>query len=335
MADEAASQAPSTESLAAQYEMGDEAAEPTFAAPPPLSGVSPEPDQSSPVPAPEPTRHQHPSYLAKMAESHGISREEMDSMPTDFLGEMVDRLHRQQQRLSQEFATAKQLGQPRQQPAAAPPPVLEEEAIDLGINEEDYAPEFVTAMKKVASHGNKKLKALEEKLQQYEQRDLARQQETFNQMVDRRFNEDASLAKVFGKGTIGEIKSSNQKAAARRLEVVKLVDALRMGGDQRSFDEIFDEAKAFKLSSWKVTPSMDGVIPPAPAPEVPALTQQQKDWLAASTQKPTSRVAGQEPPGVKKARSSVAKALETISAAANTDGSPESNGHASLEDFLE
>lgn len=327
------------ETLVAEYDVGDasEASSSNAGQAPAETSTT----QESPVP------QRHPSYLVRMARDLGLSDEEINSTPTDHLGQVVQLAQANiqkfvNQRMAEDEANKRSFLQ-QQQPT--PKPVEAEEEISLaGLDESLHSPEIVGAFRQLAAANKtaaKRIKELEGRLSQGEQREQARHQMTRNQEIDAVFASlGPQIEKHIGKGTGQQVKTGNPVAFQNRLRLVARVAALEkteqsLGNSDFSFaDELKNQARS--MFNVPVEESEDEPAPALSAEEQ-LLQQRRAEWNGGTVARPTQRRQGQEPAGPAKARKSVAKALANAGfpngTIANPD--PEASGFATHEDFLE
>ena len=292
------------QNLAALYETGDtglsdadtvpvQAAQPP-AIPAPPAAAAPEP------PKPEP---KHSKRLLRMATDLGMAAEEIASLSPDELDDEVYHRTREAAILARENRRADTIearGAPA--PAASPPPAspAAPENIDLGLDESQYDPGLLKIMKDQA----KELKRLQGELQHVRQREVACEQESTEEAIDRVFGElGASYEPVIGKGRGQELRADGAEFG-RRIAIIN--EASRLAGPKATRNQVIAKIGAAAKSLFAglaTAPSPPTTPPVTPATEAtPAaiLEQRRQDWNGAGLAKPTNREP-QEPKGEAKA----------------------------------
>lgn len=250
---------------------------------------TPEPTEAKPA-APEPKKH--PASMVRLAEDLGVSKEEIDSLDTEVLGERVYQMTRNLRAAPQQQATA---------PPPAKQPEPEEEEIDLELDPEEYDEGLIKAMKKVSSVATKQIKELKAKLEAAEAEKAQQYQASLYEQIDNAFV-SLGMDTVFGKAKRHELKPGSAEMV-RRQAVLASLQASPIQGKS--------PAEAIAIRAKELFGSAQ-----APAPEqkaegakstTPSYTREQ--WNSAGLAKPTDRQTPNEPKGVKRATRAVAEKM--------------------------
>jgi hypothetical protein len=275
-------EAPRQESLVDQYEFDTdpeptpepESPAPSPSAAPATSGTPVE-AKAQPAPEEQPQPKKHPEALALLAADLGISQDEIDAATSDGLAMAIRHVMR---------ANA-QKTEPKAEAEAEPD-------IDLGLDESQYEPGLIGAMKKLARESAKEIKALKEELGQVRESEKARVSQENARRVDRVFESlGPDFESHFGKGPGLELAPESAELA-RRVSVLNF--ARQMKGD-KPFDQ-------------KVKTAAGLLFPAAPKPTPPAadiekiLKDRQGEWQNGGVAKPTHRDTKELPKGPSKAK---------------------------------
>lgn len=291
-----AEEAPKEEKpVLAEYELGDSQFDPAIDLPP-AKTPDPQPaaaDASLPAPA-EPAAPKHSGRLVRMARDLGLSDEEINSTPTEQLDDIVYHLNRQALQSAREASRTETFHQSQDRRAAPQEEPVAPEAPDeygLDLDESQYAPGLVRALKEVAGKSKREIEALQKQVRSLEEREKNRQQESVTRQLDRLF-EKADKPTLFGKGGRHELAAEGPEYM-RRIAVLSAMDRMKEG----TLAEKFQRAVTMLYGQ-------------APQPSEPAngnqLSDQQKRWNDAALAKPTQRQS-EEPKGEAKALKSAAR----------------------------
>ena len=332
------------DNLIAQYDAEGESSSPDVPAP---VESNPAPPPARPLPErgpdgkflPRQEEARKPSQaMIQMAQDLGLTPEEIASTPADALEVAVYHISRQARRQqeilgrrdsaveqdrNQAFdrnlgsqgggspASGASSSPPTTQPEAAAP---EDKPYDLGLQEDQWDPTLMGALKKLAAgHADqaKEIKALKQQIAHLHHVENIRANESFAQKMDRLFSGDEA---TFGKGEGRTLKEDSDELARRRAV---------LGAMQGIKENISIEAK-YERAYQKIFGS---VKPAAPAADDTELAARQDEWRRGNVARPTQRAGGSEPPGTAKATRSVAAKM------AEQNGAIDS-GEADESDFL-
>lgn len=242
----------------------------------------------------------HEAFLVQQAEEYGYSPEDIDEMSPAALRRVITQHRNHQRLLTEQFTKQYSLDQNKvRQPVEAPKPP-EEDAIDLGLDEAQYDPQLIQAMKKLAGARNAEIKELRQKLDERDQRDQQREGLRLESIIDNAFSSMGDkFEKVFGRGAGRDVSQNDQAGYRRRLAVLRdaQINAQNMTPAQikakirDSIELMFPgtaEAYAEVTQDKKVT---NGTLSPRITPE---------QWSEGSVARPTQR-RGEEPKGDAKA----------------------------------
>lgn len=293
--------------LAEQYELGDVGHDPdadpvetatVTAAPGGKAGESPSPPPPSPATSAAPAaRPKHSRITLRQATDLGVPQELVDSSTPEQLDEYVYLLNRQRLEFSLErdrLGAADRPAGGKKEPGRAPAPAATPEEgegdIDLGLDEEQYDPGLISAIKKVAGTLRQENRQLRQQVEALVTSERARVTETQNQTIDRLFRElGPTHEATFGRGSRLEVGAASPEFS-RRMAVLALVERMTEGTlperFQRAVTTLFGDGKA---------------VAPAAAPAVPAAQPGLAErWAQGGTARPTHRTTA-EPPGERKA----------------------------------
>lgn len=221
------------------------------------------------TPAAEPPKH--PVWLAELAKTSGFTQEQIDRLDTNALGEGV------------RFAQARQQQAPPHpvQPAAPPEPPPEP-VFDLGLSEEEknaFDPEFIKLLNKVGLAAEKKAAALEQRLAQYEHREVARTQFQVASAIDQAISGlGPEYQSLIGAGQGHEVMQTNPDAFRKRRFVLETLERAGLNFMTASPVEIQARIKAQVDADWGPKPA--SVSPPVVS---------KKEWDRAGSPPPTHR----------------------------------------------
>lgn len=216
-----------------------------------------------------------------MAANLGFTKEEIDRSDADSLGNAVA--------LAQWHRSA-----PQQQPAPqAPAPPPAEVKVDLGLTpeqEEEFGPEMLAVLTKIAKDSAKKNQELEARLGQYEQREQARTRGQLISTLDTAINGlGKDYATVMGDGDAGHIMQNNPAAHRRRIFVLTTLENKGLNFLTASAATIQEAIRA------QIEEDFPGMVKPAaPTTNPPAVTRDQ--WDRGGSPAPTQRRGSNEPP---------------------------------------
>jgi hypothetical protein len=232
------------------------------------------------LPPVKPTR---PAWLDQVALNLGFTQQDIETSDADTLGKAVA--------LAQRHSAA------AQQPKPEPPPPPPELKIDLGLTpeqEEEFGPEMMGVLKKIATDGAKAQQALEAKLAQYEQKAQTRDRD---QMINTLESAVSGLgeefAGVLGKGTLAELMHKDQASYRRRHFVLTTLQ-------QQGLDYLSAPVEVIRERIRKqVMEDFPGMVKAAPAPAKPPANPQvvtKDQWDRGGSPAPTQRNGANEPP---------------------------------------
>ena len=170
------------------------------------------PETPAEEPPPQPVAYNHPNYLVQMAQDQGFSDEEIQSIPTDQLGQSVQHIQARVERSSAQRRVEEGRHEAmNRHPEPEPEP---EAAVDFGMNlEESFTPELAKAIKVAANAQTKKIKELERRLAAQEQEKVAELTQTATQRFDAAIAKlGPGYEKILGKGTARQIQVANPAA---------------------------------------------------------------------------------------------------------------------------
>lgn len=303
---------PSQESLVDQYEFDTDpepTPEPETPAPPPSAATAtsgpPAEAKDSPAPEEQPqeaAKPNHPEALVRLAEDLGISSEEIETSSPEGLALAIRHIFR--------TTTAKQ-PEPK---AETPEP---EPEIDLGLDESQYEPGLIGAMKKLARENAKELKAVTAKLEEYEKREQARDIEEKNRRIDGAFESlGPDFEAHFGKGSARELGRESPELA-RRFAVLSFAN--QMKGDAPLEKKL---QKAANLL-YQPSPKQQATTPPAAEVEK-ILAQRRGEWAEGGVARPTHRESKELPKGPTRAKQTFNRELKAAGLADDSENFDES-----------
>ena len=242
----------------------------------------------------------HEAFLVQQAEEYGYSSEDIDEMSPAALRRVITQHRNHQRLLTEQFTKQYSLDQNKvRQPVEAPKPP-EEDTIDLGLDENQYDPQLIQAMKKLAGARNAEIKELRQKLDERDQRDQQREGLRLESIIDNAFSSlGDKFEKVFGRGAGRDVSQNDQAGYRRRLAVLRdaQINAQNMTPAQikakiRDSVELMFPGTA---EAYAEVTQQGGPNGPASAPRI---TPEQ--WANGAVAKPTQR-RGEEPKGDAKA----------------------------------
>lgn len=161
---------------------------------------------------------QHPRWLVQQAQDFGFADEDIQSLPTDQLGEIVSRVARSVHKITRENQRAEQTHNPNPPPAAplTPPP---EEELDLGFSAElgrnATEKDYDTNLMKLFKAQQKALKEMRAEVAALRQGEQVRQVETMAERIDRLFSALPDSHKgLFGKVRAGKCSRTPRSTPA-------------------------------------------------------------------------------------------------------------------------
>jgi hypothetical protein len=251
---------------------------------------------------------QHPSYLVREAQELGFQDDEIASMPTEQLGQLVQRINSRNRQQQRELPRPVQQQPQRQQQAPPPEPEL--------VADAELA-EFDPALQGVVKKLMGKIKEQDQTILQLQQMEVNRHNETRNQAADRLFVSKPEYAQFFGKAGGNRLATATDEASrtyfGNRIDVFRKAKAMLDGNAADSWEDAMDAAlTVFMSRNQQASPSATAQ---PPAPGNPA-------WDAGGVARPTQRRAQAEPKGEKKARDSVAKFLQESGIPGVNNGTP-------------
>jgi hypothetical protein len=287
----------------------------------PASGRFVKPDEAA-------AQSPHSPRLVRMAKDLGLDDGEIASFPVDRLEEVVYHLNKQalsqarQSSIERTIAGATERGLGGQQPdpsapAAATTPAATED-FDLGIDETQYDPGLIAAIKKMGAAQEKKIKDLESRLEQVNQREAVRANETMANRIDRAFTKHETH---LGKGKGRELEEDSRDYQ-RRIAVLAMVDRNK---SKQSLEAKIDLA----VKNLYGEPAAAPARKPATVlnQDDDGLEDRRREWANGGLARPTQRQPSDLPNGTRKAEKSVAAKLAELDA--HTDG------EVGPDDFLE
>lgn len=244
------------------------------ATPPPPPAPTP-PQAATPAqPAAPPPGPKHPAWLSKLAETVGFTPEQIERLDTNALGEGVSVM---QARVAQQPAQA-----PPAAPAAPPPQAPPPPDFDLGLTDdqkEEFGPELMGVLTKIGQAAEQKAAALEQRLAQYEHREVQRTQSQMINAVDMAIASlPAEYQAIIGAGPGLETMTTAPKAHERRLFVLQALERADPSVWNKSPAEIQARIKEKMADHWGIT---------AAAPAKPVVTRDQ--WDRGGSPPPTQR----------------------------------------------
>lgn len=251
-----------------QYVAKEPAQSPVTPVQQPSPSLAPPPE----VVAPAAATPKHPVWLAELAKSSGFTQEQIDRLDTNALGEGV------------RFAQARQQQAPPQpvQPAPLPEPPPEP-VFDLGLSEEEksaFDPEFIKLLNKVGLAAEKKAAALEQRLAQYEHREVQRTQFQVASAIDQAISGlGTEYHNLIGAGQGHEVMQTNPDAFRKRKFVLETLQQAGLNFMTASPAEIQARIKAQVDADWGMKPAQT-VNPPIVT---------KKEWDRAGSPPPTHR----------------------------------------------
>jgi hypothetical protein len=274
---------------------------------PPAAPVTSEPpapaSPAPPAPAPKP---RHPRLLRQQAidlgARLGVTPAQIDAASTEDLEDWVE--YQQAQRLHQTRA------QP--EPAAA----QQRDELDLDLDESQYDPGLVNALKKFSGAAKKQRdenRQLHEKLTAFEQREAQRRASSTAEQFDAAFDAlGDGYAPRFGKGDIGAVSEAEAK---RRLAVLLTagIDVNNPPPPRVLRQRLREAAETLYGAAEARAPEAPPPAAPAPKPTPPKdpvngrfVPPTAEQWDAAALGRPSARNGAPEPHGVKRATRAVA-----------------------------
>ena len=165
--------------------------------------------------------------------------------------------------------------------------------MDLGLTpeqEEEFGPEMMSVLKKIATDNAKKTQELESRLGQYEQREVARTRDQLVSAIDTAIGGlGKEYAAAIGEGDVNSIKAKDPDAFRRRMFVLQTLEGKGLNFRTASASAI---QEAIKAQVEKDFPGM--VKAQAPNPNPPVVTKDQ--WDRGGSPAPTQRRGSAEPP---------------------------------------
>lgn len=237
----------------------------------------------------------HPSWLVEQARELGMVDDEDLDIPTQTLSRWVNARLRERVQYQDQYLRERTLseGQVRNLEPERPKPPAEDD-IDLGIDEAQYDPGIIAAMKRLALSSQKRIKDLETKLAQTEQREQAREQTERERHIDGLFDRlGKPYEKLFGSGPMNTIQDQGQRA--RRIAALQAAidpKTKQIGNLSQAAKILFGDgeqaAPAGDLGAYEdpAKPTANGA---------PRITPEQ--WANGGVAAPTQRIAKELPPG--------------------------------------
>ena len=280
---------------------------PESAPPAPLSSRPRDPETGQFVPA-EPKPEKSPR-LIRQAARLGFSTQEIQDLSAEELETRVEAIHEHVLREHQQATyqrDVRQATQPRtfesdpdNRPLIGEPDARRPDEFRLFEEEDQLHPDIVSGTKKL--HGlitaqEKRIKALEDMVQQLGQREMARVNETRNQTIDRVFNSLNEYQDVLGQGNYADLKAKAPDALSRRIAVLAIAER-EMKDKKISLEQALrDTVKTLYPRGSKPEPASNGNrISP-------------EQWEQAALAAPTHRDS-EEPKGERRAAKAVARFL--------------------------
>jgi len=163
----------------------------------------------------------HEAYLVQQAEEFGYGPEDIEELSPQALRRVITQ-HRNHQRLiADQFSKQHAIDQNKVHvPVEAPK--TEDDDIDLGLDEAQYDPQLVAAMKKLARSQSQEVKSLKAQLAERDQRDQQREGLRLESIIDGAFSSMGDkFEKIFGKGAGRDVSQKDQAGYRRRLAVLR------------------------------------------------------------------------------------------------------------------
>lgn len=248
----------------------------------------------------------HPRGLAAMARDLGVPDEQIQGMTTEHLDNLVFHLNQQRFTFLENERTRTAQSERQQQPVEEPEP-------DIGMEEADYDPKLVAAMKKLA----KENQALRKEFKQLNEQRISDEQRRRDESIDDAFlSLPANRQAIYGSGRIGALTPAE---LARRNAVLAIAQHQR-----GSIKQKIQQADNILYGDHPEQP-------PAAQPTNGSayveeeLAKRRESWPNAPVARPTSRASEGEPPSLKKARDSFKKRMREMEDA-NEDSNDEFPG---------
>lgn len=181
---------------------------------------------------------------------------------------------------------------PRQQPNQAPPPEPEPE-VDLGLTPEqleEFGPDMIGVLTRIAKQNAVKSRDLEKRLGQYEQREIARTRDQAFSTIDEAISSlPAEYTTILGAGQGHEVLKASPGAFRKRKMVLDSLAAEGLNFATAPMNVIRERIRA------RTEEDFAGLIKkPAPAANPPAITRE--EWNRGGSPPPTQRNGGSELP---------------------------------------
>lgn len=249
------------------------------AQPAPAAAIPPPPPAQPAIPpaqAAAPPTPKHPVWLSELAKTSGFTQEQIDRLDTNALGEGVR--FAQARGLNQQQPQAPPPAAPVQSQAPPPPPEF-----DLGLTDdqkEEFGPELMGVLTKIGQATAQKTAALEQRLAQYEHREIQRSQVQVMNAVDMAITSlPPEYQQILGAGPGVEVMQTMPEVWERRRFVLESLQANGLNYQTASPAEIQARIKTKVDSHW-------GIKPAAPV-NPPVVTKQQ--WDGFGSPPPTQR----------------------------------------------
>ena len=236
-------------------------------------------------PVAPPAKPVRPEWLDQVALGLGFTQQEIENADADSLGRAVSLSQRRS-------AVAAQ-----KPPEVAPPP---EPKIDLGLTaeqEEEFGPEMMGVLKKIALDNAKAKQELESRLARYEQNEQARTRSQLETTLDNAFSTlGKEYATVMGDGDGAHIIRNDPASHRRRMFVLTTLQNKGLNFMTASAKAIQDAIKA------QVEEDFPGMVQKPAAPAKPGsreLTEPaiaRELWDRGGSPPPTQRRGSAEPP---------------------------------------
>jgi len=266
---------------------------------------------------------QHSPRLVRMAKDLGLDDGEINSIPADRIEDIVYHLNKQalaqarSHSIERTLAGATERNIVNQQSDPVAPAAKPADEFDLGIDEAQYDPGLIAAIKKMGKSQDARIKELESQVSAVTQREVVRANETTADRIDRAFSKHETH---LGKGKGREL-AEESRDYQRRIAILAMVDRDKGKG---SLESKIDHA----VTNLYGAPAPAAPAKPAAAADDPELETRRRDWNNGGLARPTQRQPSDMPNGTRKAEKSVAAQLKEM-------GAVEESGEAGPEDFLE
>ncbi len=294
--------------------------------PKPVPPKGPDGKFISPNPPEQPNVFEHPRHLVELAKDFGLDDEDIGSLDDEALTRAIRLVRKRDGVLASNHNRDRAAEAAMQRQPPKPPEPEPEPEIELGIDEEAFGPELVGALKKVAAEPLKKIRELEKKLAEQHAQNEARSIAQATEITEEAFEAIAAeYPELFGKGNLGDLKTTDPDAHYRRLVLFN-----RAGVDPRT--------NSGKVLLQKLRAAIPSCFPGATAKakepegnpyEAPIAAAAAKangssrptkaEFAQAGTAVPTHRAGAHEPKGAEAAEKAIARKLREEGGGSNSE----------------